>query len=51
MESYRGVGRLLMSGVQLNNQFMGTGYHRNLRLLGDFGSNLYTIQAEGETSA
>ncbi len=46
VESYSGPGRLLLHGVQLNNQFTGTGYHDNLRLLGDFGSNLYTIEAE-----
>ncbi|MBN1778341.1 MAG: alpha-galactosidase [Clostridiales bacterium] len=51
VESYRADGRLLRHGVQLNNQFTGTGYNPKLRLLGDYGSNLYTIQAEQETSA
>jgi len=31
--------------VHLNNQFVGTGYNERVRLLGDFGSNLYTIEA------
>ena len=51
VESYRAAGRLLHYGIQLNNQFTGTGYNNRLRLLLDYGSNLYTIQAEQETSA
>jgi alpha-galactosidase len=51
VERYTGTGRLLESGLQLNNQFCGTGYHQNLRLLGDFGSNLYTVSAEEEKGA
>lgn len=41
VESYTGCGRVLMSGVPLNNQYMGTGYNEHIRLLSDFGSNLY----------
>ncbi len=51
VESYRADGRLLAHGVQLNTQFTGTGYNAKLRLLLDYGSNLYTLQAEQETSA
>ncbi len=51
VETYRGSGRLFSRGIQLNNQFTGTGYNKRLRLLGDFGSNLYTMQAEEETTA
>ncbi|MFH1879836.1 MAG: alpha-galactosidase, partial [Bacillota bacterium] len=51
VETYRGSGRMLSRGIQLNNQFTGTGYSKKLRLLGDFGSNLYTMQAEEETTA
>ena len=51
VERYTGTGRLLESGLQLNNQFCGTGYHEKLRLLGDFGSNLYTVTAAEEKSA
>lgn len=37
------TGAALRSGVALNNQFIGTGYSRNLRLWGDFGSQLYVV--------
>ncbi len=50
VETYHGDGRMLAHGIQLNNQFTGTGYHQNLRLLGDYGSNLYTVEAEDEAS-
>lgn len=36
-------GDALRSGVGLNNQFTGTGYHSGLRLWGDFGSQMYTV--------
>lgn len=36
-------GDALRSGVGLNNQFIGTGYHSGLRLWGDFGSQMYTV--------
>lgn len=41
-------GRALESGVCLNNQFIGTGYHKDLRLWGDFGSQLYLLRAEDD---
>ncbi|NLT14885.1 MAG: alpha-galactosidase, partial [Clostridiales bacterium] len=31
----------LRAGIPLTNQFSGTGYNKNIRLLGDFGSELY----------
>ncbi len=37
------TGSALKSGVPINNQFIGTGYHKDLRLWGDFGSQIYTI--------
>lgn len=43
-ESYTGQGTVFDSGVLLNNQFMGTGHNENVRVLGDFGSNLYVTQ-------
>jgi len=46
VESYRASGNTLMQGVHLNNQFIGTGYTNQVRMLGDFGSNLYSIQQE-----
>lgn len=44
IESYEGYGDMFMSGILLNNQFMGTWYNNRTRLLGDFGSNLYFIE-------
>jgi alpha-galactosidase len=44
VESYTGYGDLLMTGIRLKNQFMGTHYNPKTRLLGDFGSNLYVIK-------
>jgi alpha-galactosidase len=46
VETYRASGQTLMQGVHLNNQFIGTGYTDQVRMLGDFGSNLYTIQMD-----
>ena len=48
VEEYQGDGALLASGVLLNNQFVGTGYNDQVRLLGDFGSNLYVTKEEKE---
>ncbi|MEA5047912.1 MAG: alpha-galactosidase [Eubacteriales bacterium] len=45
VETYRASGETLMQGVHLNNQFIGTGYHGKIRILGDFGSSLYTIRS------
>ncbi|MPM81740.1 hypothetical protein SDC9_128797 [bioreactor metagenome] len=44
VETYEASGQTLMQGVRMNNQFIGTGYHAQLRMLGDFGANLYTIE-------
>lgn len=41
--SFAASGAALRSGVGLNNQFIGTGYHSDLRLWGDFGSQMYTV--------
>ena len=46
VEEYEGYGDLLLSGVKLNNQFIGSYYNAQTRLLGDFGSNLYVIRRE-----
>jgi len=43
VETYSASGKTLMQGVHLHNQFVATGYNANIRLLGDFGSNLYSI--------
>ena len=39
-------GGAFSDGIYLNNQFLGTGYDRNLRLWGDYGSQLYIITAK-----
>ena len=41
-------GAALAAGVPLNDQFLGTGYHEDLRLWGDFGSRLYLVELLGE---
>lgn len=43
-ETYSAKGKTLMQGVHLNNQFVGTGYNQNVRMIGDFGSTLYAIE-------
>jgi alpha-galactosidase len=43
VETYHCSGAALAAGVMLNNQFMGSYYNDKTRLLGDYGSNLYTI--------
>ena len=37
-------GAALAAGIPLNSQFIGTGYHPDLRLWGDFASQLYLIE-------
>ena len=52
VESYQSTGGALLAGLQLHNQFIGTGYSPEVRLLGDFGSNLYvTREISTETDA
>ena len=43
VESYECRGDMLNAGLRLANQFIGCYYNPNIRLLGDFGSNLYVI--------
>ncbi len=43
-ECYTGYGDLFLSGFRINQQFMGTGYQKETRILGDFGSLLMTIK-------
>ena len=45
-EDFVASGAALISGVGLNNQFLGTGYNERLHMFGDFGSALYTIKKE-----
>lgn len=43
-EAYICYGDILKCGINLEMQFEGTGYNEKIRLLGDFGSNLYLIK-------
>ena len=43
-ESYRVSGAALLSGILLQPCFRGTGYDKNQRTQGDYGSNLYIIE-------
>lgn len=45
-EHYAGTGSLLAAGIRLEMQFAGTGHNDRLRMLGDFGSTLYTVVRE-----
>ena len=46
VEEYHGTGTVFASGVMLNNQFIGSGINEHVRVLGDFGSNLYVTKEE-----
>ena len=41
-------GAALAQGIPLNDQFLGTGYQEELRLWGDFGSQLYLVESLDE---
>lgn len=43
-ESYTCYGDALNFGMNLEMQFEGSGYNEKIRLLGDFGSNLYLVK-------
>ncbi len=45
-EHYTGTGELLEVGIRLHMQFAGTGHTPQLRMLGDYGSTLYTVVRE-----
>lgn len=44
VERYEAYGDMLNAGIRLNNQFVGSYYNEQTRLLGDFGSNLYVVK-------
>ena len=46
VEGYHVSGKALTSGIMLQPLFRGTGYDKNQRTQGDFGSNLYIIEEE-----
>ncbi|MDR0847552.1 MAG: alpha-galactosidase [Propionibacteriaceae bacterium] len=43
IENYTVCGAALAEGIPLSPQFLGTGYDSHLRILGDFGSQVYVI--------
>ena len=43
-EELTATGAALMSGIMLKPLFRGTGYDKNQRTYGDFGSNVYVIE-------
>lgn len=43
-EAYQCYGDILNFGINLEMQYEGTGYNEKIRVLGDFGSNLYLIK-------
>ena len=46
VEGYHATGAALNSGIMLLPLFRGTGYDKNQRTQGDYGSNLYIIEEE-----
>jgi len=46
VEGYHVTGAALNSGIMLLPLFRGTGYDKNQRTQGDYGSSLYLIEAE-----
>jgi alpha-galactosidase len=44
VEEYVCSDAALGAGIPLSNQFSGTGYNENVRMLGDFGSDLYITE-------
>lgn len=50
VEEYTAYGQTLMDGLLLNNQFVGSYYNNQIRLLGDGGSSLYVSQTIEKTN-
>jgi alpha-galactosidase len=44
VESHEVSGSVLAAGIELNSQFMGSGYNANVRMMGDYGSFLYLTE-------
>ena len=44
IEEYECSSKALSSGIPLCSQFSGTGYNEKVRMLGDFGSNIYVTK-------
>lgn len=49
-ESYTCSGEALRRGIPLAMQYSGTGYNPNIRVLGDFGSTMYTVTENNDTN-
>lgn len=47
-EQYTASGETLRSGIGLAMQYSGTGYHPDLRILGDWGSSLYLVTEQSQ---
>lgn len=43
-ELYHAYGDMLGSGIRINQQYMGTGYQKDTRILKDFGSQLMEVK-------
>lgn len=43
-ETYIAYGDMLGSGIRINQQYMGTGYQKDTRILKDFGSQLMEVK-------
>ncbi|MDO4544030.1 MAG: alpha-galactosidase [Clostridia bacterium] len=50
-QSLSASGEQLMAGLRLNRQYIGTGYDKDLRLSGDFGSHMYIFEKGEEKGA
>ncbi|HHV11580.1 MAG TPA: alpha-galactosidase [Clostridiales bacterium] len=48
VETYSCSSNALAAGIPLCGQFIGTGYNEKVRMLGDFGSNLYIAKKNKE---
>lgn len=46
VETYTCSAKALSSGIPLCEQFIGTGYNDKIRMLGDFGSNIYITEKD-----
>lgn len=51
VEEYECSDRALGSGIPLRDQFLGTGYNEKVRMMGDFGSDLYITEKISEVAA
>ena len=49
-QHYEASGKALRAGIGLNNVFNGAGYNENIRVPGDFGSEMYLIKDRNITS-